>query len=49
MILYEMLVGQPPFVSEGFGELVNMHLNVPPRVGALEAARDPAGARRASC
>ena len=30
VILYEMLVGQPPFVSEGFGELVNMHLNVPP-------------------
>jgi eukaryotic-like serine/threonine-protein kinase len=29
VILYEMLVGQPPFVSEGFGELVNMHLNVP--------------------
>ena len=25
-----MLVGQPPFVSEGFGELVNMHLNVQP-------------------
>ena len=25
-----MLVGQPPFVSEGFGDLVNMHLNVPP-------------------
>jgi hypothetical protein len=30
VILYEMLVGQPPFVSDGFGELVNMHLNVPP-------------------
>jgi serine/threonine-protein kinase len=30
IIFYEMLVGQPPFVSEGFGELVNMHLNVPP-------------------
>jgi eukaryotic-like serine/threonine-protein kinase len=28
VILFEMLVGQPPFVSEGFGELVNMHLNV---------------------
>jgi serine/threonine-protein kinase len=25
-----MLVGQPPFVSEGFGDLVNMHLNVQP-------------------
>jgi serine/threonine-protein kinase len=30
VIFYEMLVGQPPFVSDGFGELVNMHLNVPP-------------------
>jgi eukaryotic-like serine/threonine-protein kinase len=30
VIVYEMLVGQPPFVSDGFGELVNMHLNVPP-------------------
>jgi len=25
-----MLVGRPPFVSEGFGDLVNMHLNVEP-------------------
>jgi len=30
-ILYEMLTGQPPFVSEGFGALLNMHLNQPPR------------------
>jgi eukaryotic-like serine/threonine-protein kinase len=30
VIIYEMLVGHPPFVSEGFGELVNMHLNVMP-------------------
>jgi serine/threonine-protein kinase len=30
VIFHEMLVGRPPFVSEGFGELVNMHLNVPP-------------------
>ena len=30
VIFYEMLVGQPPFVSEGFGDLVNMHLNVQP-------------------
>jgi serine/threonine-protein kinase len=28
IIFFEMLCGQPPFVSEGFGELVNMHLNV---------------------
>src|SRR4029079_253097 len=30
VIFYEMLVGEPPFLSDGFGELVNMHLNVPP-------------------
>jgi serine/threonine-protein kinase len=30
IIIYEMLVGRPPFVSEGFGELLNMHLNERP-------------------
>jgi serine/threonine-protein kinase len=30
IIFFEMMVGQPPFVSEGFGELVNMHLNMAP-------------------
>ena len=30
-ILYELLTGKPPFVSEGFGALLNMHLNQPPR------------------
>jgi serine/threonine protein kinase len=30
VIFYEMLIGHPPFVSEGFGDLVNMHLNVMP-------------------
>jgi serine/threonine-protein kinase len=30
VILYEMVVGHPPFVSEGFGDLVNMHMNMPP-------------------
>jgi hypothetical protein len=30
VILYEMVIGVPPFVSEGFGDLVNMHMNVPP-------------------
>ena len=29
-ILYEMLCGEPPFVSEGFGALVNMHINQAP-------------------
>ena len=39
IIFFEMMCGQPPFVSEGFGELVNMHLNVPapsPRVARPE-------------
>jgi eukaryotic-like serine/threonine-protein kinase len=30
VILFEMICGKPPFYSEGFGELVHMHLNVPP-------------------
>jgi hypothetical protein len=29
-IVYEMLCGEPPFVSEGFGALVNMHINQAP-------------------
>jgi eukaryotic-like serine/threonine-protein kinase len=36
IILYEMVSGRPPFVSEGFGDLVNMHLNMP--VPSLRAA-----------
>ena len=47
VIFYEMLVGQPPFVSEGFGELVNMHLNVPPASARSKRRDDPAGAGRA--
>ncbi|MFL5308138.1 MAG: serine/threonine protein kinase [Polyangia bacterium] len=39
VILFEMLTGQPPFVSEGFGELVNLHLNVAPPV---PSSRNPA-------
>jgi serine/threonine-protein kinase len=30
IILFEMICGRPPFVSTGFGELVDMHLNQPP-------------------
>jgi serine/threonine-protein kinase len=29
IILYEMLAGRPPFQSEGFGELLTMHLHEP--------------------
>ena len=36
IILYEMVSGRPPFVSDGFGDLVNMHLNMP--VPSLRAA-----------
>jgi len=31
IIVYEMLTGQPPFMSEGFGELLSMHLQEKPR------------------
>ena len=30
VILYEMLCGAPPFVSQGFAELISMHLMRPP-------------------
>jgi eukaryotic-like serine/threonine-protein kinase len=30
IILYEMLTGAPPFVSEGWGDVVLMHLSQPP-------------------
>jgi len=30
IILYEMLTGRPPFLSEGFGELLTMHLHEQP-------------------
>jgi serine/threonine protein kinase len=30
VILFEMLCGKPPFFSEGFGELVHLHMNVQP-------------------
>src|SRR5215831_17755554 len=28
--LYEMVCGRPPFVSEGFGEMIHFHINVAP-------------------
>jgi serine/threonine protein kinase len=30
VVLYEMLCGAPPFVSDSFGEMVFMHIGVPP-------------------
>jgi serine/threonine-protein kinase len=30
IILYELLCGRPPFISEGQGELIHMHIAVPP-------------------
>jgi serine/threonine-protein kinase len=30
VILYEMVCGRPPFVSEGFGEMVHLHIGTPP-------------------
>jgi serine/threonine-protein kinase len=30
VILFEMLCGRPPFVSEGFGEMVHLHISQPP-------------------
>jgi serine/threonine-protein kinase len=30
VILFEMVCGRPPFVSDGFGEMIHMHLNEPP-------------------
>ena len=36
VILYEMLCGRPPFVSEGFGEMVHLHISA----AAAAAAHD---------
>jgi eukaryotic-like serine/threonine-protein kinase len=30
VILFEMLCGRPPFLSEGFGEMVHLHISQPP-------------------
>jgi serine/threonine-protein kinase len=42
IIMFEMLAGRPPFISDGFGELVNMHLNVrPPSLHDVNPAVTP--------
>jgi serine/threonine-protein kinase len=30
VIVYEMVCGRAPFVSEGFGEMIHLHMNMPP-------------------
>jgi eukaryotic-like serine/threonine-protein kinase len=30
VIMFEMLCGRPPFVSEGFGEIIHLHISAPP-------------------
>jgi serine/threonine-protein kinase len=45
-ILHEMLCGTPPFVSEGFGALVNMHINEPPPRASKLAPDVPAAVER---
>jgi hypothetical protein len=43
VILFEMLTGRPPFVSEGFGDMVNMHINkAPPVPSSLRPGLPPA-------
>ena len=42
-ILFEMLCGRPPFVEQGFGQLVYAHLSAPPpSARSLEPAVSPA-------
>lgn len=43
IIVYEMLAGAPPFVSDGFGALVNMHLNEAPMPLSARMAGLPPG------
>ncbi len=45
-ILHEMLCGTPPFNSEGFGALVNMHINEPPPRASKQRPDIPAGVER---
>jgi hypothetical protein len=45
-ILYEMLCGAPPFVSEGFGALVNMHVNQPPEPPSQHSPQITPGVER---
>ena len=44
VILYEMLCGRPPFVSEGFGEMVHLHISAAAAGAAIHRAFDSRGA-----
>ena len=39
LILYEMLCGRPPFVSEGFGEMVHLHISAAAAAAADDRRR----------
>jgi eukaryotic-like serine/threonine-protein kinase len=42
-ILFEMLCGRPPFIEEGFGELIHCHMSiVPPPIRSFDPALPPA-------
>jgi tRNA A-37 threonylcarbamoyl transferase component Bud32 len=47
VILYEMLCGRPPFVSDGQGELIDMHINVAPEPPRRLEASIPESLERA--
>src|SRR6185295_18592961 len=42
-IFFEMLCGSPPFFSEGFGALLNMHINQPPDAPSRRNPNVPEG------
>src|SRR5688572_10592261 len=43
IMLFEMVAGQPPFVSQGLGDLMDMHMNrVPPPLRSLAPGASPA-------
>ena len=44
VILFEMLCGRPPFVSEGFGEMVHLHISAAAAGAAIHRAFDSRGA-----
>ena len=49
IILYEMLCGTPPFVSEGAGELIHFHISKPPPRRARRIREYRSGSRTSCC